>query len=93
MRTTQSLSITLPHEMVEMIKSKVAAGEYASESEVIRDGLLSLGARDAAFEAWLQAEAAMAYDEYKAAPENAVAAPELMARIKAQHRARQNRQS
>ena len=38
MRTTKQLSITLPTEMAEVIKSKVATGEYATESEVIRDG-------------------------------------------------------
>lgn len=48
MRTTIQLSITLPTEMAEVIKSKVAAGEYATESEVIRDGLRVLMARDRA---------------------------------------------
>lgn len=38
MRTTQSLSITLPLEMAQMVESKVKSGEYATESEVIRDG-------------------------------------------------------
>lgn len=56
MRTTQSLSITLPIEMAEMVKAKVASGEYASESEVIRDGLRTLIARDAAIERWLVEE-------------------------------------
>jgi putative addiction module CopG family antidote len=56
MRTTQSLSITLPIEMAEMVKAKVASGEYASESEVIRDGLRTLIARDAAIEKWLVEE-------------------------------------
>lgn len=56
MRTTRSLSITLPIEMAEMVKAKVASGEYASESEVIRDGLRTLIARDAAIEKWLVEE-------------------------------------
>ena len=42
MRTTQQFSITLPHEMAEMVRTKVESGEYASESEVIRDGLRAL---------------------------------------------------
>lgn len=53
MRSTQSLSITLPLEMAQMVKAKVASGEYATESEVIRDGLRTLVARDAALEKWL----------------------------------------
>ena len=95
MRTTQSLSITLPHEMVEMIRSKVAAGEYASESEVARDGLRTLSARDAAFEDWLKTEAALAYDEFKADPEKAIPAADMMAHLKARYRSRagQNGQS
>ncbi len=50
MRKTQSLSITLPHDMAKLVKDKVADGGYATESEVIRDGLRALQARDAAVE-------------------------------------------
>lgn len=32
MRSTQQFSITLPNEMAEAVRGKVAAGEYASES-------------------------------------------------------------
>ena len=42
MRTTQQLSITLPNDMADVVKTKVKTGEYASESEVIRDGLRAL---------------------------------------------------
>lgn len=77
MRTTQSLSITLPIEMAEMVKAKVASGEYASESEVIRDGLRTLIARDAAIERWLVEEVAPAYDEMKAHPERALSIEEV----------------
>ena len=65
MRTTQSLSITLPIEMAEMVKAKVASGEYASESEVIRDGLRTLAARDAVVEQWLREQVAPTYDALK----------------------------
>ena len=62
MRTTQSLSIALPMEMARMVKTKVSSGEYATESEVIRDGLRSLIARDAAIEKWLREEVAPTFD-------------------------------
>ena len=39
MRTTQQFSITLSNTLADAVKSRVATGEYASESEVIRDGL------------------------------------------------------
>jgi len=44
----------LPNEMVDVVKAKVRAGEYASESEVIHDGLRALLARDRAVESWLR---------------------------------------
>jgi putative addiction module CopG family antidote len=53
MRSTKQLSITLPHEMAEMVRSKVDSGAYASESEVVRDGLRALQMHDRALEAWL----------------------------------------
>lgn len=39
MRSTQQFSITLPNAMAELVRAKVEAGEYATESVVIRDGL------------------------------------------------------
>jgi len=42
MRTTHQFSITLPNEMANLVKTKVAGGEYATESEVIRAGLRAL---------------------------------------------------
>jgi len=68
MRNTQQLSITLPVEMARAVKSKVASGAYASESEVIREGLRALQERDAALEQWALKEAAAAYDLHRADP-------------------------
>jgi antitoxin ParD1/3/4 len=50
MTTSQALKIELPPEMVELIKDKVASGEYANESDVIRDGLRALADRDSDLE-------------------------------------------
>jgi len=54
MRSPQQFSVTLPNEMAEQVRAKVASGEDASESEVIRDGLRPLQARDRAVEQWLR---------------------------------------
>ena len=62
MRSTQQFSITLPNEMAEAVRAKVAGGEYATESEVIREGLRALLARDRAIEQWLRTEVAATYD-------------------------------
>lgn len=87
MRTTQQFSITLPTEMAGLVKSKVACGEYATESEVIRDGLRVLMARDRAMEHWLQNQVAPAYDALKADPSRAVSIAEVRAKLARVHKA------
>ena len=81
MRTTQQFSITLPNEMAEAVKAKVASGEYATESEVIRDGLRALLARDRALEQWLRTKVAAAYDAMKADPSRGLSADEVRAAL------------
>jgi putative addiction module CopG family antidote len=39
MRTTQQFSITLPHDMAEVVEGKIKSGAYATVSEVVRDGV------------------------------------------------------
>jgi putative addiction module CopG family antidote len=87
MRTTQQFSITLPNEMAEAVKSKVATGEYATESEVIRDGLRALLARDRAVESWLHEQVGPAYDALKADPARAVLIDDVRASLAAEHKA------
>jgi antitoxin ParD1/3/4 len=88
MRNTQPISVTLPHDMAAMVKAKVAAGEYASESEVIRDGLRALLARDLALESWLRGEVAKSYDEFEIDPKSGIPADEIMARLRASYHQR-----
>lgn len=85
MRTTQQFSITLPNAMATAVKAKVAGGQYATESEVIRDALRSLIARDRALEHWLHTEVAAAYDEVKKDPSKALTSDEVRARLSALH--------
>ncbi|WP_177409629.1 type II toxin-antitoxin system ParD family antitoxin [Pseudomonas sp. NS1(2017)] len=77
MRSTLQMSITLPIEMAALVKAKVAAGEYASESEVIRDGLRVLLARDRAMEDWLRDEVIPAAAALKAEPERALSVEQV----------------
>jgi len=86
MRTTQQLSITLPTDMAEAIKVKVASGEYATESEVIRDGLRALMARDRAVDHWLREQVAPAYDALKSNPARAVTGKQVRARLATEHK-------
>ena len=85
MRTTQQLSVTLPNEMAAQVRAKVAAGEYASESEVIRDGLRALAARDSALEHWLRTEAVAAFDKLKADPGRGRTTEQVRATLAASH--------
>ena len=86
MQTTQQFSITLPHEMAEMVRTKVESGEYASESEVIRDGLRALHLHDHALEAWLRDDVAAAYDAMKADPARALSVDHVRAALAESHR-------
>lgn len=86
MRSTQQLSITLPNEMAELVRAKVAAGEYATESEVIRDGLRTLLARDRAVEGWLRETVAPAYDALKADPSRGVSTAHVRSALSAAHK-------
>ena len=86
MRTTQQLSITLPNDMADAVKRKVRSGEYASESEVIRDGLRALMVRDKVVETWLHNQVGPALDAMKADPSLAVSPDQIRARLAAEHR-------
>lgn len=81
MRTTQQFSITLPNEMAALVKAKVETGEYATESEVIRDGLRTLMARDRFVENWLRDQVAPAYDALKANPARAISLDDVRSRL------------
>lgn len=81
MRSTQQFSVTLPNEMAALVRAKVASGEYASESEVIREGLRALNARERALEDWLRTHALPSYDAYRTDPSRGIALEDVRAGI------------
>ncbi|WP_319759280.1 type II toxin-antitoxin system ParD family antitoxin [Maridesulfovibrio sp.] len=87
MRSTKQMSITLPHEMAQLVKEKVAKGEYASESEVIRDGLRALLARDRAVEEWLRQQVAPVYDVMKEDKSRGRSLDQVRAKLSEEHEA------
>ncbi len=87
MRTTQQLSVTLPKEMAARVKAKVESGEYASESEVIREGLRALQARDRAIEDWLRRDVLPIYDTMKRDAGRGRSADQIRAALAAADRA------
>lgn len=89
MPKTQQFSVILPSEMASMVKAKVQSGEYATESEVIYEGLLVLMQRDRPVENWLHNQVGPAYDALRADPSRAVTASQIRARLAAEHGKRQ----
>jgi putative addiction module CopG family antidote len=85
MRSTQQFSVTLPNEMAAQVRAKVASGEYATESEVIRDGLRALQARDRAVDRWLRDDVVPAYHALKADPSRGRSLAEARAELAGRH--------
>jgi putative addiction module CopG family antidote len=67
--------------MAQMVKDKVSSGEYASESEVIRDGLRALANQEVAIERWLRDEVVPTIKALDADPSRAIPAEEARRRI------------
>ena len=85
MSTTEKLSITLPTDMARMIREKVAQGAYASNSEVIREGLRMLQDAEALREqklAWMREKIQESLDD----PRPPVPADEVFDRLEAKYR-------
>jgi len=77
-------TFSLTEEQAAFIDAKVAKGDYASGSEVIRTGLRSMQERDAAFERWVEREILPALREYEAHPESALPAEQVFAELEAE---------
>lgn len=88
MAATQKRTISLPPDQARYMDDLVAAGGYASASEVVRAGLRALRERDAAVERWLRDEVAPVHDAMLAAPGRALEADQVSAALRAHHAAR-----
>ena len=82
MTARQHLSITLPLDLAEAVEAKIKSGAYESASEVVHEGLLVLLDRDASIDQWLRDDVMAGHAEYLADPSTAVAADDLLGRIK-----------
>ncbi|MDA0221173.1 MAG: type II toxin-antitoxin system ParD family antitoxin [Proteobacteria bacterium] len=81
MPKTSQLTVMLPEDLVAMVHRKVASGEYATEAEVIADGLEALEDDRRRFESWLREEVAPALDALKADPSRAVSIDDVEAML------------
>ncbi len=84
-------TVSLPEEQAAYIDAKVAAGDYASASEVVLAGLRALKERDAAVERWLHGDVAAAYDAMAADPSRAIPAEDVRTALLARHAERTGR--
>ena len=88
MSATTKRTVSLPEEQSAFIDAKVATGDYASASEVVRAGLRALKERDEAVERWLREEVAPTVDAMAADPGRAVPANEVRRALAARHATR-----
>jgi antitoxin ParD1/3/4 len=85
MSRIEKRTISLPEEQVAFIDEKVASGDYATVSEVVRAGLRALKERDDAVERWLREEVAPAYDAMASDPSRGLPVESVFAEIRARH--------
>jgi antitoxin ParD1/3/4 len=88
MAAAEKRTVSLPPDQARYMDELVAAGGYASASEVVRAGLRALRERDAAVERWLRDEVAPVHDAMQADPGRALDADQVGAALQAHHAAR-----
>jgi antitoxin ParD1/3/4 len=87
-----SFQVTLPRDVAQMVRDKVASGAYESESDVIRDGLRILQARDAVVERWLRDEVVPTFDRVMSGEEKLIPAEDVFSGLEQRYRARKSQQ-
>ena len=85
MAAVEKRTVSLPPAQAQYIDTLVAAGTYASASEVVRAGLRALQERDAVVERWLRDEVLPVYDAMQADPSRGLPADQVVAAMRAHH--------
>jgi len=83
MQHASTLQVTLPQDVLDFVQTKVASGEYTSESEVIREGIAALQDKDAGFEIWAREVAVPAYERLLADPSRGIPIDQARANLEA----------
>lgn len=82
MDARRRLEIELPEEMADGVRARVASGEFASESEVVRAGLELLDEQEGEHDPEVDAQLAAGFDAWKANPTGGMRrSPEPIARL------------
>lgn len=82
MNANVSIKLTLSADMAEAMRTKVEAGEYASEEEMLKAGLQSLIDRDHALDRWLHQEVVAGHAEFLADPSLAIDADDVLTHLR-----------
>lgn len=77
MSTSKTATISLPIEMAQALRARVTSGEYASEGEVVSEGLRALDAQEDRIELWLRTEGVARDDAWRAAPDDVLTPDEV----------------
>ena len=77
MSASKTATISLPLETAEALRARVASGDYASESEVVREGLRALDAQEDRIEVWLRTEGVARDDAWRSAPDDVLTPGEV----------------
>jgi antitoxin ParD1/3/4 len=86
MADRHQFNVTLPDDMADQVRAKVASGQFASESDVVVEALRTLEDRDQCVEQWLRTEVLEAYDEIEADPGSGVSLNEVRESLAATRR-------
>lgn len=81
-------TFSISRQQASYIDSLVKSGAYASASEVVRDGLRLIEARDEEVERWLHTEVAETYDRWKSGKTRTREADEVFQLMREYHRKR-----
>jgi antitoxin ParD1/3/4 len=80
------LNVTLPDHMIDLVKRKVSSGEYATESDVVRESLDLLEDHEKSLEQWLSEVVGPAYDATHANRESGLSLDELKKELAARRK-------
>jgi antitoxin ParD1/3/4 len=89
MPTVEHMTITLPEELAKLVRSRVASGDYSSESDVVEDALLETILPGPLSEAelvhWMNTEGVRRFDAMRADPSQALTIDEAFAGLCGDH--------
>lgn len=83
MADRHELSVTVPDDLAEQVRARVATSEFACLSDVVAEALRTLEDRDRDLEHWLRSEVVAAYDKMKADPSRARSLEQVRASLAA----------